>query len=114
MKTSSSMKKLMEYAGSYRYLTYASYVLSAISALVALVPFWFIWNMIRRVLTAPDIRQAEGLGHNGWMAVIFALLSMVIYIAALWCSHLSAFPGSAKHPHPGDGTHCDTAGGLFK
>lgn len=91
MKTSSSMKKLMEYAGSYRYLTYASYVLSAISALVALVPFWFIWNMIRRVLTAPDIRQAEGLGHNGWMAVIFALLSMVIYIAALWCSHLSAF-----------------------
>ncbi len=39
----------MEYAGSYRYLTYASYVLSAISALVALVPFWFIWNMIRRV-----------------------------------------------------------------
>lgn len=91
MKTSSSMKKLMEYAGSYRYLTYASYVLSAISALVALVPFWFIWNMIRRVLTAPDIWQAEGLGHNGWMAVIFALLSMVIYIAALWCSHLSAF-----------------------
>lgn len=91
MKTSSSMKKLMEYAGSYRYLTYASYVLSAISALVALVPFWFIWNMIRRVLTAPDIRQAEGLEHNGWMAVIFALLSMVIYIAALWCSHLSAF-----------------------
>lgn len=91
MKTSSSMKKLMEYAGSYRYLTYASYVLSAISALVALVPFWFIWDMIRRVLTAPDIRQAKGLGHDGWMAVLFALLSMVIYIAALWCSHLSAF-----------------------
>ena len=91
MKTSSSMKKLMEYAGSYRYLTYASYVLSAISALVALVPFWFIWDMIRRVLTAQDIRQAEGLGHDGWMAVLFALFSMVIYIAALWCSHLSAF-----------------------
>ncbi len=91
MKTSSSMKKLMEYAGSYRYLTYASYVLSAISALVALVPFWFIWDMIRRVLTAQDIQQAEGLGHDGWMAVLFALLSMVIYIAALWCSHLSAF-----------------------
>lgn len=91
MKTSSSMKKLMEYAGSYRYLTYASYVLSAISALVALVPFWFIWDMIRRVLTAPDIRQAEGLGYDGWMAVLFAILAMVVYIAALWCSHLSAF-----------------------
>lgn len=30
----------MEYAGNRRYLTYASWILSAVSALVALVPFW--------------------------------------------------------------------------
>lgn len=39
----------------------------------------------------PDFTLAVGLAHNGWMAVLFALLSMVDYFGALMCSHLSAF-----------------------
>ena len=92
MKKRSDFSRLMGYAGNYRYFTYASWVLSAVSALVALVPFVYIWKILRDVLNAaPDYAQAVKIPHYGWMAVLFAVLSYLIYIAALMCSHLSAF-----------------------
>lgn len=92
MKKQSDLSRLMGYAGNYRYFTYASWVLSAISALVALVPFVYIWKILRDVLNAaPDYAQAVNIPHYGWMAVLFAVLAYLIYIAALMCSHLSAF-----------------------
>lgn len=92
MKKQSNLKRLMEYAGSFRYLTYASWALSAVSALLALVPFLYLWQIIREVLDVmPDFGQAQNLTHNGWMAVLFAVLSIIIYIAGLMCSHISAF-----------------------
>ena len=75
-----------------RGFTYASLVLSAVSALMALIPFLYIWMILRDVLAvAPDYAQAVNIPHYGWMAVLFAVLSYLIYIAALMCSHLSAF-----------------------
>ena len=92
MKKQSDLSRLMGYAGNCRYFTYASWVLSAVSALVALVPFVYIWKILRDVLNAaPDYAQAVNIPHYGWMAVLFAVLSYLIYIAALMCSHLSAF-----------------------
>ena len=59
MKKQSDLSRLMGYAGNYRYFTYASWVLSAVSALVALVPFVYIWKILRDVLNAaPDYAQA--------------------------------------------------------
>ena len=92
MKKQSDLSRLMGYAGNYRYFTYASWVLSAASALVALVPFVYIWKILRDVLNAaPDYAQAVNIPHYGWMAVLFAVLAYLIYITALMCSHLSAF-----------------------
>lgn len=92
MKKQSDLSRLMSYAGNYRYFTYASWVLSAVSALVALVPFVYIWKILRDVLAvAPNYAQAVNIPRYGWMAVLFAVLSYLIYIAALMCSHLSAF-----------------------
>ena len=92
MKKQSDLSRLMGYAGNYRYFTYASWVLSGASALVALVPFVYIWKILRDVLNAaPDYAQAVNIPHYGWMAVLFAVLAYLIYIAALMCSHLSAF-----------------------
>ena len=82
----------MGYAGKYRYFTYASWLLSAVSALVALVPFLYIWKIIRDVLdVAPDFAKATDIVHYGVMAMVFAVLSFLIYIGALMCSHLAAF-----------------------
>ena len=92
MKKQSNLSRLMGYAGNYRYLTYASWALSSLSALVALVPFWYLWKIIREVLEVmPDFGRSQNLTHNGWMAVLYAVLSMIIYIAGLMCSHLAAF-----------------------
>ena len=92
MKKKSDLSRLMDYAGSYRYFTYASWVLAAASALLALVPFLYIWKIIRDVLeVAPNYAAAVNIPHYGWMAVLFAILSYLVYICALLCSHMSAF-----------------------
>ena len=78
----------MKYAG----MPMGMWVLSAASALVALVPFVYIWKILRDVLNAaPNYEQAVNIPHYGWMAVLFAVLSYLVYIAALMCSHLLAF-----------------------
>ena len=82
----------MGYAGGHRVFTYASLALSAISALMALIPFLYIWMILRDVLAAaPDYAQTVNIPHYGWMAVLFAVLSYLVYVCALLCSHLSAF-----------------------
>ena len=92
MKKESNLKRLLEYAGGYKYLTIASWILSALSALVALLPFVYIWKVIKEVLdVAPNYGDVQDLSHNGWMAVVFAAAAILIYIAALICSHLAAF-----------------------
>ena len=92
MKKKSDLSRLMDYAGNYRYFTYASWVLAAASALLALVPFLYIWRIIRDVLeVAPNYGEAVNIPHYGWMAVLFAIVSYLVYICALLCSHLSAF-----------------------
>ena len=91
-KKQTPVSRLMEYAGSFQYLAVASWVLAAVSAFVALVPFYFIWRLIKEVLrVAPDYGAAQNLSTYGWSAVGFAILSMLIYIGALICSHLAAF-----------------------
>lgn len=92
MKKQSNLSRLMGYAGRRRYLAYASWVLSAVSALIALVPYWYIWRIIQEVLAvAPDFQRAAGLVRNGWMAVLFAVIAVLVYIAGLMCSHMGAF-----------------------
>ena len=92
MKKQSNLSRLMQYAGGHKYLTYASWVLSALSALCALVPFIYIWRIIKEVLeAAPNFGSAGNLTHYGIMAVVFAIVSVFIYICGLMCSHLSAF-----------------------
>ena len=92
MKKQSVLSRLMGYAGKHRYFTYASWLLAAISALMALLPFIYIWKIIKEVLeVAPDFSSATGLVHNGIMAMVFAIASFLIYIGALMCSHLAAF-----------------------
>ena len=88
----SSMSKLFAYAGSYKYLMIASWILSAVSALIALLPFYYIWRIMQEVVNAaPDYEKAKNLSGLGWSAVGFAVLAMAIYIGALFCSHIAAF-----------------------
>ena len=82
----------MGYAGKHKYFTYASWVLATLSAFVALLPFIYIWKIVKEVLdVAPNFSEAVGLVKNGVMAMLFAVAAFLIYICALLCSHLAAF-----------------------
>ncbi len=97
MKKQSNLSRLMGYAGGHRILTYLSWVLSVMSALLALVPFWYIWRIIHDILeVSPDFVEAGNVTGYGWSAVLFAVISIVVYIAALMCSHMSAFRVAAN------------------
>lgn len=86
------LARLMELAGNHKYFTYASCVLAVLSALVALIPFYEIWRIMQEVLQVrPHYEKAVHMTQYGWQAVGFALLAMVLYIAALMCSHKAAF-----------------------
>ena len=93
-----SLSVLMDYAGRRKVLTYLSWVLSAVSAVLALAPFIFVWLIVRAVLSADgNFSAVQGeLSFYGWWAVGSALLSMLIYFAALMCSHIAAFRVAAN------------------
>lgn len=91
-KKKSNLSRLMDYAGKHKVLTWLSWILSVVSALLALVPFWYIWRIIRDILeVSPNFSQARNITRYGWSAVFFAVISMIIYITGLMCSHISAF-----------------------
>lgn len=88
----SPISRVFQFAGNYKYLMMASWVLAFISAFVSLVPFYFIWKLIKEVLSvAPNYNEAQNMAAYGWSAVGFAVLGMLIYVCSLLCSHLSAF-----------------------
>ena len=92
MKKRSNLQRLLSYAGNRKPLTYISWVLSAASALISLLPFWYIWKILDEVIrVAPDFDKAKNITHYGWLAVLFAVLTIFVYICGLMCSHLSAF-----------------------
>ena len=92
MKKQSNLSWLLDYAGTYRILTYLSWVLAAAGALLALVPFGYIWRILKEVIeVAPQYENAVHVTQYGWMAVAFAVVAVLTYIAGLMCSHLAAF-----------------------
>ncbi len=83
----SVLKPLLAYAGKRKVLTYLSLVLAGFSQLLALVPFIYIWVILRDVLQ----KDYSQIVHDGWMAVAYAIASIVVYLSGLMCSHVAAF-----------------------
>lgn len=81
------LPQLLAYAGNLKVLTYLSMLIAGISQLLALAPFLYIWAILRDVIDGDYSRIA----HFGWMAVIFAIVSIIVYFGGLMCSHITAF-----------------------
>ena len=115
MKKQSDLSRLMGYAGNYRYFTYASWVLSAVSALVALVPFVYIWKILRDVLNAaPDYAQAVNIPHYGWMAVLFAVAVLLHLHCGADVLPSVSVPGGDQSAAGGVGASGGAAAGLCR
>lgn len=82
------MKVINEYAGSYRYVIVLGRMLAALSALVGMVPYYDLWRIIKVAVSGENLSQISGLA---WRAVGIMILSMLMYVGALMCTHVSAF-----------------------
>lgn len=92
MKKQSNLSKLLGYAGGYKKLTVLGCALSGAAAVLGLVPYVCVWLVARGVLSAyPDTSGIQEVVRWGWMAVWFAVANIVVYFAALMCTHIAAF-----------------------
>ena len=91
-KKQSSLARILGYAGGHRNLTLLGCILSALSAVLGLIPYVCVWLAARDVLeTWPALTEVSGSAHWGWTAVWTAVISIVLYFAALMSTHIAAF-----------------------
>lgn len=91
-KKKSDLSVLLGYAGSYKKLTFLGLTLSAIAMILGMLPYICIWLVARDLIAvAPDWTRAADIGKYGWLAFAFSLAGIVVYFAALMCTHLAAF-----------------------
>lgn len=82
------MATINEYAGKYKYLILLGRCLAGVSAFTAIVPFYDLWKIIRIAIENEDLTQIQSVA---WQAVGWTVLTIIIYAAALLCTHISAF-----------------------
>ncbi len=91
-KKKGDISVLLDYAGNYKGLTFLGLTLSAIAMVLGTLPYICIWLVVRDlVAVAPNWTQATGIARYGWMAFAFAFGGIIVYFAALMCTHLAAF-----------------------
>ena len=86
-KDTKVMKILSDYAGSHRHLITLGRILAAASAFMGLVPFYDLWRIIRIAVKGEDLSKISGVA---WQAVGLTVGALLVYIAALMCTHIAA------------------------
>jgi len=88
MKRNNVMSIIDKYAGTHKYLLRLGMGLAGISALLGMIPYLLLWNIIRIAISNENLKSIKGCA---WMAVGIMLISILIYVGALMCTHKSAF-----------------------
>jgi len=94
MKKRNKTSRLAEFErfaeGRHHFLV-ASMLLSGLSALLSVIPFYYIWCIINEALADPTFENSDQMVMWGLMALIIAVISVLVYITALMLSHFAAF-----------------------
>ena len=77
--------------GGRKTLLPCSVVLSAVNGLLSLVPFIFLWLVVRTLLTADGNLTDTPVWDYAIAAFVVSVANVLLYFAALMLSHLSAF-----------------------
>ena len=102
-------------AGGHKKLTFLGCALSGIAAVLGLIPYVCVWLAARDVLAVyPDVTGASGIVRWGWMAVWFAAANILVYFAALMCTHIAAFRTARNMRHTGVAHILELPLGFFK
>ncbi len=87
----STLLKLQNYAGGRKILLPLSLFLSAISSLAGMLPYIFIWFIIKELFHIDGNYSQVRINTYAWWAVGTAVGSVILYFIALTLSHLAAF-----------------------
>ncbi len=91
-KQPSPLSRLIVYAGKYKGLLFTGLFLSAVAMILGMAPYVCIWLVIKDLISAaPDWTKATEIGKYGILAFAFAVGGILVYFAALMCTHLAAF-----------------------
>ncbi len=82
------MKLIREYAGGHKNLITLGRCLAAVSAVLTLIPFYELWKIIRTAVNGEDPGK---ISVYAWIAVALIVGALLVYIAALFCTHIAAF-----------------------
>ena len=82
---------LLSYSGKYRYLSILGCILSAIAAILLLLPFVYIYQIIEQLLTTMPNYNGALIQNLAFTALMYGVVSLVVYFVALMCTHYSAF-----------------------
>lgn len=85
------LKRLGHYMGGRKTLLPCSVVLSAVNGLLSLVPFVFLWLVVRTLLTADGNLADTPVWDYAIAAFAVSVANVLLYFVALMLSHLSAF-----------------------
>jgi ATP-binding cassette subfamily B protein len=83
-------QKVLEYAGDYRKTTYGAIAAMLVGMVMNVLPFWFIYQIIRPLLMGENMTAA----YVAWRIAAIAacgLMYAVFYLWGLSLSHLSAY-----------------------
>lgn len=82
------MKLIRQYAGGHKNLITLGRSIAGLSAVLVLIPYYDLWRIIRIAVNGEDPAQ---ISTYAWQAVILTVASLLLYIAALLCTHIAAF-----------------------
>ncbi|GAU75840.1 ABC transporter ATP-binding protein [Fusibacter sp. 3D3] len=91
IKKSFVLKRFIPYMGKKKVLLPLALVLSGVSAILNILPFVFVWYIVREILSNPHSMDTLNISFYAWLAFASAVSGIVIYFLALMSSHLAAF-----------------------
>ena len=82
------MKLIRKYAGGHKKLITLGRCLAAVSAVMTLIPYYELWKIIRCALNGEN---PDNIKVYAWSAVALIVGAFLVYILALFCTHIAAF-----------------------
>ena len=86
-----TLKKFKIYMGQRSYFIAVSLILSGMSSILGLVPYFLIWVIVSKFIGNDELLPGMSVSSIAWAAVSAAVLSIMIYFLSLALSHLTAF-----------------------
>ncbi len=90
-KKVSVFKKLMPYMGNKKSFIPIAIFCSAISAILSILPFYYIWKISIELFANGSNISIDNVKHYSILVLLFSIIAIITYFIALMISHWAAF-----------------------